>query len=91
MHCTKYLEQWHYHWACCVQSKRDYSEVDNIDKKVNIFVTKKNPFFFAPQSEDQGLKNVQSGGGSWSSGKYTLHLWHTRNGELHQRSYNQQN
>jgi hypothetical protein len=31
MHCTKYLEQWCNHWACCVQPKRDYSEVDNTD------------------------------------------------------------
>jgi len=44
---------------------------------------KKNPIFFAPHSEDQVLKNVQSGGGSWSSRNYTLHLWHTGNGELH--------
>jgi hypothetical protein len=31
MHCTKYLEKWCNHWACCVQSKRDYFEVENID------------------------------------------------------------
>ena len=48
------------------------------------FCYKKNSVFFAPRSEDQGLKNVQSGGGSWSSGNYTLHLWHRENVELHQ-------
>jgi hypothetical protein len=80
MHCTKYLEQWRNHWACGVKSYRDYFEGYNIDSKANIFVMKKKSSLFAPCSEDHGLKNVQSGGGSWGSGSCTLHLWHTGNG-----------